>query len=223
MVSAPGQPWLEFYSIVVPEGLFSPRMARLAPGDALYVEKAPADPGTLRARRRPVAAGLGHRAVGLPVHPARPAVWSAYRRIILVHGVRTAEELAYREEIKASPAARTWSATSPPIRAAHRHPRSARGMPQERLTTLIADGRLEARRPGAWTRKPPGSCSAATRRCWPMPASCWATRLTGRRGIPAGRGKLLVTERCPATHWCGNHPSGIAPGHKSRPKLVPWI
>ena len=28
-------------SIVVPEGLFSPRMARLAPGDALYVEKAP--------------------------------------------------------------------------------------------------------------------------------------------------------------------------------------
>ena len=41
MVSAPGQPWLEFYSIVVPEGLFSPRMARLAPGDALYVEKRP--------------------------------------------------------------------------------------------------------------------------------------------------------------------------------------
>ena len=29
-----------------------------------------------------------------------PAVWNAYRRIILVHGVRTAEELAYREEIE---------------------------------------------------------------------------------------------------------------------------
>ena len=41
MVSAPQESGLEFYSIVVPDGLFSPRMAQLRPGDALYVEKTP--------------------------------------------------------------------------------------------------------------------------------------------------------------------------------------
>src|SRR3546814_1203357 len=41
MVSAPHEDGLEFYSIVVPDGLFSPRLARLRAGDALYIEKNP--------------------------------------------------------------------------------------------------------------------------------------------------------------------------------------
>ena len=151
MVSAPGQPWLEFYSIVVPEGLFSPRMARLAPGDALYVEKAPYGFLTLE-RFAPggdlwlLASGTGLSAYLSILRD--PAVWSAYRRIILVHGVRTAEELAYREEIESlarRPDLVSHFATDPrklvylPIATREALP----GMPQERLTTLIADGRLE--------------------------------------------------------------------------------
>ena len=41
-VNPPQDPVLEFYGIVVPEGPLSPRLARLAPGDALYVASNPA-------------------------------------------------------------------------------------------------------------------------------------------------------------------------------------
>ena len=126
-------------------------MARLAPGDALYVEKAPYGFLTLE-RFAPggdlwlLASGTGLSAYLSILRD--PAVWSAYRRIILVHGVRTAEELAYREEIESlarRPDLVSHFATDPrklvylPIATREALP----GMPQERLTTLIADGRLE--------------------------------------------------------------------------------
>ncbi|KAG1388987.1 hypothetical protein G6F59_015724 [Rhizopus arrhizus] len=103
MVSAPHESGLEFYSIVVPDGLCSPRMAQLQPGDALYVEKTPYGFLTLE-RFAPggdlwlLASGTGLSAYLSLLRD--PATWRAYRRIILVHGVRTAAELAYREEIE---------------------------------------------------------------------------------------------------------------------------
>ncbi|CAB3906973.1 ferredoxin--NADP reductase [Achromobacter piechaudii] len=151
MVSAPRESGLEFYSIVVPDGLFSPRMAQLRPGDALYVEKAPYGFLTLE-RFAPggdlwlLASGTGLSAYLSLLRD--PATWRAYRRIILVHGVRTVAELAYREEIESSrarPELADLFAADPhklvylPIATREALP----GMPQERLTTLIADGRLE--------------------------------------------------------------------------------
>src|SRR5215211_1943617 len=41
-VNPPQDPVLEFYGIVVPEGPLSPRLARLATGDPLYVASNPA-------------------------------------------------------------------------------------------------------------------------------------------------------------------------------------
>ena len=41
MVSAPGQPWLEFYSIVVPEGLFSPAWPAWHPATRCTWKKRP--------------------------------------------------------------------------------------------------------------------------------------------------------------------------------------
>src|SRR5258707_13328263 len=41
-VNPPDDPVLEFYGIVVPEGPLSPRLARLAAGDALHVATNPA-------------------------------------------------------------------------------------------------------------------------------------------------------------------------------------
>jgi len=38
MVNGPDQTPLEFYSIVVPEGEFSPRLAALKPGDTIYID-----------------------------------------------------------------------------------------------------------------------------------------------------------------------------------------
>jgi ferredoxin--NADP+ reductase len=146
MVSAPHESGLEFYSIVVPDGLFSPRMAQLRPGDALYVEKTPYGFLTLE-RFAPggdlwlLASGTGLSAYLSLLRD--PATWRAYRRIILVHGVRTVAELAYREEIEswgARPELAEVFAADPqkliylPIATREALP----GMPQERLTTLIA-------------------------------------------------------------------------------------
>ena len=151
MVSAPHEDWLEFYSIVVPEGLFSPRLARLQPGDALYIEKNPF--GFLTIDRFAPGGDLWLLATGTGLSAylsmlRDPATWQAFRRIILVHGVRTASELAYRDEIEQwhkQPAYASYFQQEPrklvylPIATREALP----GAPQERLTTLIADGRLE--------------------------------------------------------------------------------
>jgi ferredoxin--NADP+ reductase len=164
MVSGPLDNELEFYSIVVPEGAFSPRMAALRPGDTLYVEKNPYGFLTIDRFAPPSGAPPVHQTgaaqndlwllatgTGLSAYLSilrDPATWTSFRRIILVHGVRHANELAYRQEIEG------WS-TLPEFGEIHRAdprkliylPVATReplpGVPCERLTTLIADGRLE--------------------------------------------------------------------------------
>ncbi|MBO1111967.1 ferredoxin--NADP reductase [Bordetella petrii] len=151
MVSAPHEDGLEFYSIVVPEGLFSPRLALLQPGDALYIEKNPF--GFLTIDRFAPGGDLWLLATGTGLSAylsilRDPATWQTFRRIILVHGVRTASELAYRDEIQ------QWRHQPAYARHFQQDPRklvylpiatreALPGAPQERLTTLIADGRLE--------------------------------------------------------------------------------
>lgn len=151
MVSAPHEEGLEFYSIVVPDGLFSPRMARLQPGDALYIEKNPY--GFLTIDRFAPGGDLWLLATGTGLSAylsmlRDPATWQAYQRIFLVHGVRTASELAYRDEIlqwRERPGFGPDSDHDPgqlvylPVATRTALP----GTPQARLTTLIADGRLE--------------------------------------------------------------------------------
>jgi ferredoxin--NADP+ reductase len=151
MVSGPLDNELEFYSIVVPEGPFSPRLAALRAGDSLYVEKAPY--GFLTIDRFAPGGDLWLLASGTGLSAylsilRDPATWTAFRRLIVVHGVRYANELAYRQEIEG------WS-TVPEFAAIHRaDPRkliyvpiatreALPGLPQARLTALIADGRLE--------------------------------------------------------------------------------
>jgi ferredoxin--NADP+ reductase len=185
MVSGPLEDELEFYSIVVPEGAFSPRMAALKAGDSIYVEKAPygfltidrfvpsapahqqdgdalAPPDADESNEdKPAAAGLAGEprndlwllatGTGLSAYLSilrDPDTWTTFRRIIVVHGVRHGDELAYRQEIEG------WS-TLPEFAHIHRaDPRkliycaiatreTLPGAPRERLTTLIADGRLE--------------------------------------------------------------------------------
>ena len=151
MVSAPHEAGLEFYSIVVPEGQFSPRLAQLQAGDALYIEKNPF--GFLTIDRFAPGGDLWLLATGTGLSAylsilRDPATWQAFRRIVLIHGVRTASELAYRDEIQ------QWLAHPPHADGVVQDPRklvylpiatreALPGAPQARLTTLIADGRLE--------------------------------------------------------------------------------
>jgi len=151
MVNAPQQTPLEFYSIVVPDGEFSPRLAQLQPGDAIYIDKTPFGFLTLD-RFSPgrdlwlIGTGTGLSAYLSLLQDSN--TWVSFERIILVHGVRTENELAYRDLIT------EWVDTAPsfgqadaprarlsylPIATQQALPNS----PQARLTTLLQDGRLE--------------------------------------------------------------------------------
>src|SRR5687767_13735958 len=106
MVNAPGDPVLEFYGIVVPQGPLSPRLARLGPGDTLFVAPNPA--GFLVLSELPDAETLWLVSTGTGIAPflsilATDAPWRRYRNVVLVHAARHARELVYRETIEGFP------------------------------------------------------------------------------------------------------------------------
>jgi ferredoxin--NADP+ reductase len=99
-VNPPDDPVFEFYGVIVPEGPLSPRLARLEPGDALYVADNPA--GWLIASEVPPAEDLWMVATGTGIAPflsilGTEVPWQRYRKVILVHAVRHATELVYRD------------------------------------------------------------------------------------------------------------------------------
>lgn len=150
MVNGPNSETLEFYSIVVPEGEFSPRLAQLQPGGHLYIDKTAFGFLTLDRFNAGgdlwlVATGTGLSAYMSMLYDER--VWQNYERIILVHGVRNTDELAYRDQLlEWEQASRSQPEGSARARLSY-HPiptqESLPATPQARLTTLLADGRLE--------------------------------------------------------------------------------
>jgi ferredoxin--NADP+ reductase len=142
-VNAPDDPVLEFYGIVVPEGPMSPRLARLRPGDTLYVADNPA--GWLILSEVPPAEDLWLVATGTGIAPflsilRTEASWQRYRRVILVHGVRSAGELVYAELIEAL--MRKHAGRLSYVRFVSRE--QAAGALAGRIPAAVADGRLEA-------------------------------------------------------------------------------
>lgn len=150
MVNSPNSETLEFYSIVVPEGEFSPRLAQLQPGGHLYIDKTAFGFLTLDRFNSGgdlwlMATGTGLSAYMSMLYDER--VWQSYKRIILVHGVRSTDELAYRDQLlEWERAGRSLPQDSARARLSY-HPiptqQSLPDTPQARLTTLLADGRLE--------------------------------------------------------------------------------
>jgi ferredoxin--NADP+ reductase len=185
MVSAPLEPELEFYSIVVPEGLFSTRLASLRAGDALYVDKTAfgfltlerfADDGQNRGDLWLLASGTGLSAYMAILRD--PAVWRRYAQVILVHGVREAHELAYRGELEALRERCGGQFTYLPIATREALP----GMPQARLTALLQDGGLE--RAAGRQLDPAGSKIML---CGNPAMLADARKLLGERGFAPGR------------------------------------
>jgi len=142
-VNPPADPVLEFYGVIVPGGPLSPALARLKAGDALYVADNPS--GFLVLSEVPPADDLWLVATGTGIAPflsilRTEAPWQRYRRVILVHGVRQARELVYREMIEE--VLRTRSGIFSYIRIVSREiaPQTLNG----RIPAAILDGRLEA-------------------------------------------------------------------------------
>ena len=136
-VNPPDDPTLEFYGVVVPEGPLSPRLNRLQPGDALHVAPNPA--GFLVLSEVPDTETLWLVSTGTGLAPflsilRTEAPWRRFRNVVVVHAVRFAAELTYRELIGATPAKyvslvsrETWQ-----------------GSLAGRIPAAIEDGRLEA-------------------------------------------------------------------------------
>jgi ferredoxin--NADP+ reductase len=144
IASAPREPELVFYSIVVPDGPFTQPLARLAVGSPLRVD--PTVYGFLRIDRFVGGRRLWLLATGTGIAPFRSmlvdaAVWQRFDDIVLVHSVRTTAELAFRDEIE------RW-VEEPPCDGARLHyvptlTAEQGPMARGRITTLLASGELE--------------------------------------------------------------------------------
>ncbi len=136
-VNPPQDPVLEFYGIVVPEGPLSPPLAKLAPGDTLYVARNPA--GFLVLSELPEAETLWLVSTGTGIAPFLSILrtgtpWKQFRNVVLVHAVRHAKELVYKDLIRKIDNLRYVTFVS-------REP--AAGSLAGRIPAAIRDGRLE--------------------------------------------------------------------------------
>lgn len=102
MVSSPFDDFLEFFSIVVPDGEFTSELSKLQVGDEIFMEKQPN--GFLTLDRFVDGSDLWMLATGTGLAPFLSimqdfSVWERFERIVLVYSVREQAELAYRELI----------------------------------------------------------------------------------------------------------------------------
>ncbi|HUQ26267.1 MAG TPA: ferredoxin--NADP reductase [Burkholderiales bacterium] len=142
-VNTPRDPTLEFYGVIVPEGPLSPRLARLRAGDALYVASNPA--GFLVMREIPDARTLWLFSTGTGIAPflsilRTEAPWQRFREVVLVHAVRHARELAYRDMIARLQKEKEGALRYVTFVSREAAPGSLAG----RIPAAVLDGRLEA-------------------------------------------------------------------------------
>jgi ferredoxin--NADP+ reductase len=103
IASANHEAHLEFFSIKVPDGPLTSRLQHLQPGDPIIISKKPT--GTLVLRDLKPGRRLFMFATGTGLAPFMslihdPEVYDSFEKIILVHGVRWTNELAYHDYIE---------------------------------------------------------------------------------------------------------------------------
>ena len=147
MVSAPHDEFLDFFSIVVPDGEFTSELSRLEVGDELLIDKQAF--GFLTLDRFPDGRDLWLLATGTGLAPFLSILqdfeaWQRFERIILVYSVREARELAYQQLIAELPQREYLEGlghklTYLPVVTREQVPGALNG----RITTLIENGELE--------------------------------------------------------------------------------
>lgn len=190
IVSASYDEYLEFLATLVPGGEFSARLASLKAGDVLQVDKSCF--GFLTVDQLAPGNDLWLLASGSGLGPMLsilrdPAVWSRFRRLLVVHSVRQSAELAYRAEIEAlssDPLLVEGGAQLTYLPVVTRQP-GATAL-SRRLPELLADGSLET------AAACPLSVESSRLMICGNPEMAVALRkqltqrgfVTGRRGIP---------------------------------------
>ncbi len=143
-VNPPGSPHHEFFFNVVPEGPLSPRLASLGIGDPVWLM--PNANGFFTMEEVPDAEALWCLSTGTGIGPflsilRTAAPWEKFAHVMLVHAVRTAADLAYRDVIDDVLRAHPGAAAYVPVVSREPHPDALSG----RIPSLISDGRLESR------------------------------------------------------------------------------
>jgi ferredoxin/flavodoxin---NADP+ reductase len=142
-VNAPDDPLLEFYFVTVPDGPLTNKMVELKSGDAIWVMRRAA--GFLTLNEVPDSRHLWLLSTGTAIGPFLSILkteqpWQRFERVVLVHAVRLAAELSFRQTIES-------------LRS--RYPTQFQFIPfasredtdfaiRARIPASIADGRLEA-------------------------------------------------------------------------------
>lgn len=96
--------FIEFFSVVIPDGEFTSQVNHIQVGDSLRLNTTPFGYLTLTRYQLPLPNDLWLLATGTGLAPFLSIlktleVWQQYQRIILVYSARTSQELAYLEEI----------------------------------------------------------------------------------------------------------------------------
>lgn len=100
MVSGPGEDYLEFLSVIVPDGPLTSKLKDIKVGDSVTV--APKATGTLLADILTPKTNLWMIATGTGIAPfvsicRDPATYTRFNKIFVCHTVRQQEDLAYRD------------------------------------------------------------------------------------------------------------------------------
>jgi ferredoxin--NADP+ reductase len=143
-VNGPDDALLEFCFIRVPGGPLTARLVALEPGDPLFI--APRSAGFFVLDEVPAADTLWMLSTGTAIGPflsilTTAQVWRQFGHIVLVHAVRHAPELTYRDGIEALLAGHPAQLQYIPFVSREDTGFAIRG----RVTAAIDDGRLEER------------------------------------------------------------------------------
>lgn len=150
IVSAPHEPFLEFFLLVVPSGAFSCRVGRFNIGDTMLVEQMPQGFLTVDRFKQPgrtqdlwlIATGTG---LAPYISMLRDdAVWKRFENIILVLSVRERHDLGYTEELEQLAATQTRAGLAKFHFVKTLTRDNLHGALHGRINTLVESGELEA-------------------------------------------------------------------------------
>jgi len=104
VASSPYDEFIEFFSVVIPQGEFTSKVNHIQVDDSLLLNTTPFGYLTLARYQLPLPNDLWLLATGTGLAPFLSIlktidVWQQYQRIILVYSARTSQELAYQAEI----------------------------------------------------------------------------------------------------------------------------
>ncbi len=142
-VNSPDATPHEFYFIVLPDGPLTPRLAALEPGEPVWLLRTAN--GFFSVGEIPASDVLWCLATGTGIGPFLSILrtsepWEKFGRVVLVHAVRYANELTYRDVIAQIGAAHPGAFTYIPMVSREPHPGALAG----RIPAAIDDGRFEA-------------------------------------------------------------------------------